>query len=142
MPRRVTVGPAIVVSVPAAGIVVDRTADVTNPAMVARGRYLRSFISAPPVLTTNVARIPVVARWEEVEKATKPAMGMPPALVRTSGDANESFAEVATRQHVDEGARGRFQALRDVFPVADLAGPDQRDKLLQEAFVMIGGKLA
>src|SRR5260370_29695449 len=61
---------------------------------------------------------------------------------RSSGDANESLAEVATRQHVDEGAWGRLEPLRDVFPVADLARRYQGDKLLQEGLVVLGRKLA
>jgi pimeloyl-ACP methyl ester carboxylesterase len=64
-----------------------------------------------------------------------------PLCRKSSGNANKGLAEVPAGQHVDERARGRRQALGDIVPVADFAGPDQRAYLPQETIVMLGGEL-
>ena len=43
----------------------------------------------------------------------------------SSGNPDKGFAEVPARQHVDESARSRLQALADILAVADVAGSDE-----------------
>ena len=65
-------------------------------------------------------------------------------LVQTrlnSGNPDQGFAEIPARQHVDESARRRLQALADILAVADLTGSDEWAQFLEEAVIVISREL-
>lgn len=72
--RYVTVGSAIAFPAAVDSIVNERAAGIISAALTPRGGHRGSFICTSPLLTTNMFRVPVAALWEEVEKATKPAI--------------------------------------------------------------------
>jgi hypothetical protein len=60
----------------------DRAADIRNAALAPRGGHRGTFICASSLLTTNTLSVTVAAYWEEVEKATKPAIVLGADAVR------------------------------------------------------------